>query len=59
MSYMPTPEMWAEGGYEIEDANLCYGLPAPWQRDVTARILDAVDRLAAGDVMDNKTRKGR
>jgi hypothetical protein len=59
MSYMPMPEMWAEGGYEIEDANLCYGLPAPWKRDVTARILDAVDRLAAGYDADNQTEKGR
>ena len=48
MSYMPTPEMWDQGGYEIRDANLCYGLPAPWKRDVTERILDAVDRLAGG-----------
>ena len=59
MSYMPMPEMWSEGGYEIEDANLCYGLPAPWKRDVTARILDAVDRLAAGYDADNQTEKGR
>ena len=47
MSYMPMPEMWDQGGYEIRDANLCFGLPAPWKRDVTQRILDAVDRLAA------------
>ena len=46
MSYMPTPEMWKQGGYEVVDANLCYGLPAPWKRDVTQRILDAVNRLA-------------
>ncbi len=46
MSYMPTPEMWDQGGYEIKDANLCFGLPGPWKRDVTDRILDAVDRLA-------------
>ena len=58
-SYMPMPELWSEGGYEIEDANLCYGLPAPWKRDVTARILDAVDRLAAGYDADNQTEKGR
>jgi hypothetical protein len=48
MSYMPTPEMWDQGGYEIRDANLCFGLPAPWKRDVTQRILDAVDRLVQG-----------
>ena len=46
MSYMPTPDAWEKGGYEIKDANLCFGLPAPWKRDVTQRILDAVDRLA-------------
>ena len=47
MSYMPMPEMWNEGGYEIRDANLCFGLPAPWKRDVADRILAAVDEIAS------------
>ena len=47
MSYIPTPEMWEHGGYEVETAHLVYMLPAPWRRDVTKRILDAVDRIVA------------
>ena len=49
MSYIPTPEMWDEGGYEVATAHLVYMLPAPWSRDVTKRILDAVDRLVTED----------
>ncbi len=47
MAYIPMPEMWDEGGYEIRDSHICYGLPAPWKRDVTRRILDTVDRLVS------------
>ena len=47
MSYIPTPEAWDEGGYEVTIAHMVFGLPAPWTRDVTDRILNAAYRLAA------------
>ena len=46
MSYIPTPEAWDEGGYEVEHVHSESGLPAGWTRDVTKLILDAVDRIA-------------
>ena len=44
--YMPTPEMWDEGGYEVVESYMAGGHPGPWKRDVTQRILDAVEKIA-------------
>ena len=46
MSYIPTEDAWEKGGYEVGGAHVVYGLPARWTRDVTRRIMDAVDRIA-------------
>ena len=46
MSYIPTPEAWDEGGYEVTLAHYVFGLPAPWTHDVTDRILNAAYKLA-------------
>lgn len=47
MNYIPTPEAWDEGGYEVEHTHSESGLPAGWTREVTKLILDAVGRAAA------------
>ena len=46
MSYIPTEEAWAQGGYEVDKVYCESGLPAQWTRDVTKRIMDGVKRLA-------------
>ena len=46
MSYIPTEEAWAEGGYEVDKVYCESGLPAQWTRDVTKRIMDAVWKIA-------------
>ena len=43
--YLPMQDSWDEGGYEVDSSFLSYGRPA-WKRDVTQRILDAVEKIA-------------
>ena len=54
MSYIPTKEAWDEGGYEVQMAHVVYGLPAPWTRDITDRIVAAACGLA--DKREERTR---
>lgn len=46
MNYIPSDEMWDEGGYEVKAVHCEFGLPAQWERDVMTRIMDAVKRIA-------------
>ena len=46
MSYIPTPVIWDEGGYEGAIAHRVYALPSGWTRDVQDRIMNTVHRLA-------------
>lgn len=43
LSYIPTEEVLAGGGYEGQSAQLIYGLPAPWASGIEARILAEVE----------------
>ncbi len=43
LSYIPTEDVLAGGGYEGQSAQMIYGLPAPWASGIEARILGEVD----------------
>ena len=46
MGYIPTPESWDEGGYEVTHSHFVYGIPAPWTHDVADRIMNTAYKLA-------------
>ncbi|HEX5554863.1 MAG TPA: neutral/alkaline non-lysosomal ceramidase N-terminal domain-containing protein [Chitinophagaceae bacterium] len=46
MSYIPTPRILREGGYEGAVAPVVYGLPTTWRADVETLIFSAVLQLA-------------
>lgn len=45
--YLPPPEEYVFGGYEVEEAHRYYGLPASFAPDSESRLLAATERLAA------------
>ncbi len=48
MNYIPSDDMWDEGGYEVDAVHCEFGLPGQWTRDVMTRVIDAARRLASG-----------
>lgn len=46
-SYIPSERVLAEGGYEGADAQLYYGLPAPWASGIEERIMNGAAQAAA------------
>lgn len=47
MTYIPTPKILREGGYEGATAAMVYGLPATWKPSVSTLIFDEVLKLAS------------
>jgi hypothetical protein len=45
MSYIPTKRMLPEGGYEVVDSMMYYGLPGRYADDVEERIFDGIHRV--------------
>ncbi|MCQ2118884.1 MAG: neutral/alkaline non-lysosomal ceramidase N-terminal domain-containing protein [Bacteroidales bacterium] len=45
MSYIPSRQIWEEGGYEGYDAPMVYALHARWTADVEDIIMNAIDNL--------------
>lgn len=45
MSYIPSQRMIHEGGYEVVDSMIYYGLPGPYDDDVEERIFDGIHRV--------------
>jgi Neutral/alkaline non-lysosomal ceramidase. len=45
MGYIPSERILAEGGYEGEDSQKVFGLPAKWEPGVEARILNACQEI--------------
>jgi hypothetical protein len=43
MSYIPSRRVLQEGGYEVVDSMIFYGLPGPYAEDVEDRVLDGLD----------------
>ncbi len=46
MSYIPTPKILREGGYEGAAAPMVYGLPATWRADGMSKIFQTILQLA-------------
>ncbi|HQK77580.1 MAG TPA: hypothetical protein PKZ25_15400, partial [Candidatus Hydrogenedentes bacterium] len=46
-SYIPSERVLAEGGYEGADAQLYYGLPAPWASGIEERIMNGAAQAAS------------
>lgn len=47
MSYIPTAEILAEGGYEAERSQTWYGMPGKWRPTIEQKILDTVAKEAS------------
>ena len=45
MSYIPTTELWHEGGYETDDACKVYNLHARWTPELEKAILDGIEEM--------------
>jgi len=45
MSYIPSERMLHEGGYEVVDSMMYYGLPGPYAGDVEERVFDGIHRV--------------
>lgn len=45
MAYIPSERILAEGGYEGDDSQKVYGLPAKWQKGIEQKIIDACKQL--------------
>lgn len=43
--YLPTSDAYPEGGYEVEDACMYYGMPGPFRRGSAELVTDAARRL--------------
>ena len=46
MSYIPTAEILAEGGYEAERSQAYYGMPGKWKPSIERTILDRAEAAA-------------
>ena len=47
MAYIPSLQVWNEGGYEGGGAMLYYGLPSRWDSTVEQRVITEALRQAA------------
>lgn len=45
IGYIPTEEMFPQGGYEPADSIMCYSLPAQFDTDIEKRIKTELDKL--------------
>jgi hypothetical protein len=45
MSYIPSARVLKEGGYEVDDSMIYYGLPGRYREDVEDRIFDGLHKL--------------
>ncbi len=46
MAYIPSSKILTEGGYEGEDSQIVYGLPAKWKLGIEDKILREIVKLA-------------
>ena len=49
-AYIPSARMFAEGGYEVDESTLYYGLPAPFSPEIESHIITSVKSLLSQTV---------